>query len=32
MIDKEKILSKIDELQGYMDELEKIMPGDIDEY
>lgn len=31
-IDKEKILSKIDELDGYIEELEKIMPKDFKEY
>ncbi|MEK6854892.1 MAG: DUF86 domain-containing protein [Nanoarchaeota archaeon] len=31
-IDKEKILSKIDELDGYLEELEQIKPADFDEY
>jgi len=32
MIDKEKILSKIDELNGYLEELEKIKPSSLEEY
>lgn len=29
MIDKQKILSKIDELNSYLDELEKSKPSDF---
>jgi len=32
MIDKEKILSKIDELNSYLEELETIKPSDFEEY
>ena len=32
MVDKDKILSNIDELRIYLDELGKIMPADFDEY
>jgi len=32
MIDKKKILSKIDELNNYLEELENIMPKDFEEY
>lgn len=32
MIDKEKILSKIDELNGYLEELDKIKPSEYEEY
>jgi len=31
-VDKEKIYSKIDELNGYLDELGKIRPSDFSEY
>lgn len=31
-LDKERILSKIDELQRYIDELEEIKPDDFEEY
>ncbi|RKY35220.1 MAG: hypothetical protein DRP69_02335 [Candidatus Duberdicusella sinuisediminis] len=32
MLDKERILIKIDELRGYLQELEQIMPSNFDEY
>ena len=32
MLDKERILIKIDELKGYLQELEQIMPSDFNEY
>lgn len=32
MIDKEKILAKIDELDGYLEEIETIKPVTFDEY
>src|SRR5438046_1994150 len=32
MIDKEKILSKIDDLNKYLDELDEIKPLNFDEY
>jgi len=32
LLDKEKLLSKIDELNGYLEELEKIKPVDFEEY
>ena len=31
-LDKEKIFSKLDELDDYIEELEKIKPMDLDEY
>ena len=32
MLDKERILIKIDELRGYLQELAQIMPSDFNEY
>ncbi|MEK6893599.1 MAG: DUF86 domain-containing protein [Nanoarchaeota archaeon] len=32
MIDKEKILSKVDELNRYLDELDEIKPSEYEEY
>lgn len=32
MLDKERILSKVDELDGYVDELAQIIPTDFEEY
>ena len=32
MLDKERILIKIDELKGYLQELAQIMPSDFNEY
>lgn len=31
-VDEDKILSKIDDLNGYLEELEKIKPSDFEEY
>ncbi|MBI2629630.1 DUF86 domain-containing protein [Candidatus Pacearchaeota archaeon] len=31
-MDKKRILAKIDELNGYLEEIEKIRPSDIEEY
>lgn len=31
-LDKEKIISKIDELDGYLEEIDKIKPADFSEY
>jgi len=32
MFDRERILGKIDELEGYLKELKEIMPEDYEEY
>jgi len=32
MIEEKKILTKIDEMNGYLEELEKIKPVSIEEY
>ena len=32
MLDKERILIKIDELKGYVNELKQVMPGNFQEY
>jgi uncharacterized protein YutE (UPF0331/DUF86 family) len=32
LLDKERVLSKIDELEGYLRELEQVKPADLEEY
>ena len=32
MLDKERILTKIDEIDGYIEELNQVMPGNFEEY
>ena len=32
MVDRDRVLAKLDELDGYLDELRTIAPGDIEEY